>query len=227
MESTGIRARIKLPDYTKSEELMNMVTHIVGGGLGVVALLACVIVAALYHNVWGIVSGCVYGLTMILMFTMSSIYHGLRIEVPKLVFRIIDHCSIFLLIAGTYTPVLLCGFRAAYPFDAWLLFGLVWGIAITGVVLNCISLERFKALSLVCYLGMGWASLIRLPQLIEVLGLGFFVMMLAGGVVYTIGAVFYGFGRKRRYMHSVFHIFVDVASVLHSVAIIVFVMPGS
>jgi hemolysin III len=227
METTETQARLSLPGYTRGEELFNMITHIVGGGLGVFGLLACAIVAAFSRNVWGIVSGCVYGVTVVFMFTMSSIYHGLRIEVPKLVFRIIDHCSIFILIAGTYTPVLLCSFRSAYPVDAWMIFALIWGIALIGVVLNTVSLERFKVFSLVCYLGMGWASLIRLPQLIDVLGTGFFVMMLMGGVVYTIGAVFYGFGRKRRYMHSVFHIFVDVASILHSVAIIVFVMPYS
>jgi len=225
MEITKTRMGQALPDYSRREELLNMVTHIVGGGLGIVAMLACAIVAAYNRNVWGIVSGCVYGVTVTVMFTMSSIYHGLRIEVPKRVFRIIDHCSIFLLIAGTYTPILLCSFRSAHPLDAWLVFGAIWAVALVGVVLNAIDLNRFKALSLFCYLAMGWAALVRLPQLIDTLGFGFFLMMLLGGVVYTIGAVFYAIGGKLRYMHSVFHIFVDVASVLHSLAIIIYVMP--
>ena len=214
-----------LPSYTRGEELFNVVTHIVGGGLGAAALVACVIIAALNQNVWGIISGSIYGAMAILLFTMSSIYHGLRMEKPKRVFRIIDHCTIYVLIAGTYTPITLTRFREMYPVDAWMMFSVIWGLAILGIVLNAINLHRFRVLSMICYLGMGWMAVFRINRLAEVLGGTFFLLILLGGVLYTTGAVFYAVGKKKKYMHSVFHLFVNVASVLHSVAIAIFIMP--
>jgi len=220
----GYRRRNALPSYTRGEEAFNMVTHIVGGGLGAAALVACVIVAAFSQNAWGVVSGAIYGAMAILLFTMSSVYHGLRVEKPKRVFRIIDHCTIYLLIAGTYTPITLTRFREVYPVDAWVMFSVIWGLAIFGIVLNAINLHRFRVLSMVCYLGMGWMALFRINRLVEVLGGTFFMMILLGGALYTTGAVFYGVGKKKKYMHSVFHLFVNAASVLHSVAIAIFLM---
>jgi len=213
-----------MPRYTKGEELFNMITHIVGGGLGVVALLFCVIVAAYNQNMWGVVTGLVYGFSVVILFTMSSIYHGLRAGLPKKVFRILDHCTIYVLIAGTYTPILLTHFREAYPTDAWVLFGILWGIAAIGIALNAIDLKRFIVFSVVCYLAMGWAAIFRINQLISVLGQPFFILILLGGIFYTIGVAFYAVGKHKKYMHSIFHLFVIVASILHSVAIAVFVM---
>ena len=214
-----------LPSYARSEELFNMITHIVGGGLGFVALLACVIVAAFTQNVWGIVSGCIYGFCIILLFTISSIYHGLSIEKPKRIFRIIDHCMIYVLIAGTYTPITLNQFRVRYPLEAWTIFGVIWGLAAIGIVLTSVNMKRFQVFSLICYLGMGWMSVFRINRLIEVLGSTFFILILIGGVLYTLGAMFYVVGKKKKFMHSVFHLFVNVASILHSVAIAVYIMP--
>lgn len=219
------QAKNALPNYTRGEEVFNMTTHIVGGGLGLVALIACVIVAGLHHNAWGIVSGIIYGITVILLFTMSSVYHGLRIGKPKRVFRILDHCTIYVLIAGTYTPILLGEFRAVHTADAWIIFGIIWGLAIIGITLTGIDRKRFAAFALVCYLGMGWTAIFRINRLVEVLGLPFFVLILIGGVLYTVGAIFYGVGKHKKYMHSVFHLFVNAASILHSVAIATFVMP--
>lgn len=219
------RIKLGLPDYTKGEEIFNMVTHIVGGGLGLVALIACVIVAAFNHNVWGIVSGSIYGFTVILLFTMSSIYHGLKIGLPKKVFRILDHCTIYLLIAGTYTPILLGAFRAAYPTDAWVLFGLIWGFAILGTTLTAINRKKFAIFAIICYLGMGWMAMFRVNLIISVLGVPFMVMILIGGVLYTVGVLFYAVGKKKKFMHSIFHLFVNAASIVHSVAIAIFVMP--
>ena len=216
---------IKLPNYTRSEEIFNMVTHIVGGGLGVLALIACVIVAAVNYNVWGVVSGSIYGSTVIILFTMSSIYHGLKKEKPKRLFRLIDHCTIFILIAGTYTPMVLNQFREVYPVDAWSMFGIVWGLAILGIILNSIDLHRFRIFSIVCYLGMGWLLIFRVTRLIEVIGSPFFILMLLGGILYTLGVIFYVVGKKKKFMHSVFHLFVNAASILHSVAIAVYIMP--
>jgi len=213
-----------MPRYTRGEELFNMITHIVGGGLGVVALLFCVIVAAYNQNMWAITSGLVYGFSVVILFTMSSIYHGLRAGLPKKVFRILDHCTIYVLIAGTYTPILLTHFREAYPTDAWVLFGVLWGLAAIGIILNAVDLKRFIVFSVICYLGMGWAAIFRINQLISVLGMPFFVLILIGGILYTIGVAFYAVGKRRKYMHSIFHLFVIAASILHSVAIAVFVM---
>jgi len=217
--------KFELPGYTRGEEIFNMVTHIVGGGLGLVALLACVIVAAYHQNIAGIVGGAIYGFCVILLFTMSSIYHGLKIGLPKRVFRILDHCTIYVLIAGTYTPIILTEFRRVYPQDAWTMFGILWGLAIIGVTLTAINRKKFKHFALACYLGMGWMAIFRINRLVEVLGAPFFVLILIGGLLYTVGVLFYVIGKKKKYMHSVFHLFVNVASILHSVAIAVFVMP--
>ena len=214
-----------LPNYSRSEELINMITHIVGGALGFIALLACVIVAAFHHNVVGVVSGIIYGMTVILLFAMSSIYHGLKKELPKRVFRVLDHCTIYILIAGTYTPIVLGEFRRAYPLDAWVIFGTIWGLAVIGITLTAIDRKRFAIFAIVCYLGMGWMAVFRINRLVEVLGAPFFILILTGGVLYTLGVVFYGIGKKKKYMHSVFHFFVIAASIFHSVAIAAFVMP--
>jgi len=215
-----------LPVYTRGEERFNMITHIAGGGLGLVAMLACVIVAAYNRNGWGITSGIIYGCTVILLFTMSSLYHGLRKELPKRVFRILDHCTIYILIAGTYTPIALNRFRVEYPIDAWVVFGVIWGLAILGITLTAINRKRFAAFSLVCYLGMGWMAVFRISSRIEVLGVAFFVLLIVGGVLYTVGVAFYAVGKKIKYMHSIFHLFVNAASIVHSVAIAAFVMGG-
>ena len=218
-------SKLTLPNYTKGEEIFNMTSHIVGGGLGLVALLACVIVAAFHQNVWGVVSGGIYGFSVILLFTMSSIYHGLRVGLPKRVFRVLDHCTIYVLIAGTYTPIVLGQFRATFPVDAWVIFGVIWGLAVIGITLTAIDRKRFHKFALACYLGMGWMAMFRINRLIEVLGVPFFVLILIGGILYTIGAVIYVIGKKKKFMHSVFHLFVNAASILHSVAIATFVMP--
>ena len=145
-----------LPNYTKGEEIANMVTHIIGGVIGIVALVLCVVFAAKNKNVYGIVSGSIFGAMMILLYTMSSIYHGLSPKLTaKKVFQIIDHCTIFLLIAGTYTPIVLCAVREYSPALGWTLFGVIWGFAILGIVLNSIDLTKYKTFSMICYLVMG------------------------------------------------------------------------
>jgi hemolysin III len=218
------RKILKLPGYCRGEERMNMVTHIIGAGLGLVALLACVVVAAFNQSVVGVVTAMIYGFSVIILFTMSSIYHGLHIGLPKKIFRILDHCTIFVLIAGTYTPILLNEFRAVYPVDAWILFGVIWGMAILGITMKAININRFKAFSIFAYLLLGWAALFRIGPMMSVLGVPFFALLLTGGGLYTLGVVFYIAGRKKKYMHSVFHLFVVAASILHSVAIAVFIL---
>ena len=225
MKTKTRKSKLELPDYTRGEERFNMITHIVGGGLGFIALLACVIVAAFHNNVLGVVSGIIYGSTVILLFTMSSIYHGLKIGLPKRIFRVLDHCTIYILIAGTYTPIVLSRFMQVYPLDAWLIFGIIWGLAIIGIILTAIDRKRFMPFALTCYLGMGWMAIFRINRLVEVLGLPFFILILIGGGLYTLGVLFYAIGKRKKYMHSVFHLFVNAASILHSIAIAAFVMP--
>lgn len=206
----------KLPNYTKGEEIFNMVSHIVGGAIGIAALALCVIFAALRHNVYGVVSSAIYGATMIILYTMSSIYHGLKPNLmAKKVFQVIDHCSIFLLIAGTYTPIALSALRNYSAPLGWWIFGIIWGSATLGVVLNSIDIEKFKKFSMICYLAMGWCIVIAAKATYITLGMGGISFLIAGGLCYTVGAILYGMGKKRRYIHSVFHLFVVFGSILH------------
>lgn len=214
-----------LPTYTRGEEIFNMVSHIVGGALGIVAIVLCVVFAAIHHNVYGIVSGAVFGATLILLYTMSSIYHGLKpYRKAKKVFQVIDHCSIFLLIAGSYTPFALCTLREYNTALGWWIFGIIWGLAILGIVLNSIDISRYKVFSMICYLVMGWCIIFKINVVYEALGLGGFLLLLAGGIVYTIGAIAYGVGKKHKWMHSVFHIACIIGSLLHFLCIVLYVV---
>ena len=222
--------RIKLKDrilskYTKGEEIFNMTSHIVGAALGVVATVLCIVFAAIRGNVYGVVSGSIYGVTMILLYTMSSIYHGLSPKrYSKRVFQVLDHCSIFLLIAGSYTPFALCTIREADILAGWLIFGVIWLLAIIGIVLNSIDIKKFKVFSMICYLAMGWCIILKVNLLPKLLGMNGFILLVAGGVAYTIGAILYGVGKKHKYMHSVFHLFILLGSILHFLCILLYVM---
>ena len=214
----------QLPNYTKGEEIFNMVSHIVGGALGIVTTVLCVIFATLHSNIFGVVSGAVFGSSMIILYTMSSIYHGLHPNTAKKIFQIIDHCSIFLLIAGTYTPISLCVLREYNTALGWTIFGIIWGLAILGIILNAIDLKRFNIISMVLYLGMGWCIIFTAKSVYNYVGLAGFILLVSGGISYTIGAVLYGLGRKHRYMHSIFHLCVVFGSLLHFLCILLYVM---
>ena len=214
---------ITIPAYSKGEEIFNMVTHIVGGALGVVATTLCVIRAALHGNVYGVIGGSIFGAMMILLYTMSSIYHGLYpYSNAKKVFRILDHCSIFVLIAGTYTPMTLCAVRSVNPALGWTLFGIVWGLSAVGILLNALDLKRFSKISMVLYIGLGWCIIFSLKAVITAIGVGGMVFLVLGGVAYTVGALFYKV--KKPYMHSVFHLFIVLGSILHFFCIFFYVM---
>ena len=224
MKRTPLSER-QLPDYTRGEEIFNMVTHIVGGALGIAALVLCVVFSAIKGNVYGVVSGALFGATMILLYAMSSIYHGLSPHLgAKRVFQVLDHCTIFLLIAGTYTPVALCSLRAYSPALGWTIFGVIWGVAALGIALNGVDLKRYKTFSMICYLAMGWLIIFTARLLPKLLGRGGVTFLVLGGVAYTLGAALYALGRKYRYVHSVFHIFVVIGSVLHFFCIFFYVI---
>ena len=224
MKRTKLADRI-LPSYTKGEEIFNMVSHIVGGAFGVVATVLCVVFSAIHGNGYGVVSGAIYGTTMILLYTMSSIYHGLKPNLKaKKVFQVIDHCSIFLLIAGSYTPFALCTFREYNTALGWTIFGVIWAFAILGIVLNSIDLKKYRVFSMICYLAMGWCVIVKAPLLPKLLEIPGTVLLVLGGVAYTVGAIFYGFGKKHKYIHSVFHLFILLGSILQFFTILLYVM---
>ena len=223
MARTRLRDR-KLPPYTKGEEIFNMVSHIVGGALGITATVLCVVFATLHHNVLGVVSGAIFGTMMIILYTMSSIYHGLRPNLAKKVFQIFDHCSIFLLIAGTYTPFALCVLRQHSQALGWTIFGVIWGLAVLGIVLKSIDIKMFEVISFILYIGMGWCIIFTAKIVFDIIGSIGFALLLAGGIAYTMGAVMYCFTSKLRYIHSIFHIFVVIGSLLHFLCILLFIM---
>ena len=224
MKRTKLGDRI-LPKYTKGEEIFNMTSHIVGGALGIVALVLCVVFAAVHGNGYGVVSGAIYGVTMIILYTMSSIYHGLNPKrKAKKVFQVLDHCSIYLLIAGSYTPFALCTLREYNTALGWTIFGVIWFVAILGIILNSIDIKKFRVFSMICYLVMGWCIVFRINLLPELLGTAGFVLLLLGGLSYTIGAILYGLGKKHKYMHSVFHLFILLGSLLQFFTILLYVM---
>ena len=224
MKRTKLQDRI-LPTYTKGEEIFNMTSHIVGGALGIVATVLCVVFAAIHGNGYGVVSGAIYGVTMIILYTMSSIYHGLNPKrKAKKVFQILDHCSIYLLIAGSYTPFALVSLREYSTALGWTIFGVVWAMAILGIVLNSIDIKKYKVFSMICYLVMGWCIVFKIGLLPSLIRVGGFVLLLLGGLSYTIGAIIYGLGKKHKYMHSVFHLFILLGSLLQFFTILLYVM---
>lgn len=216
----------KLPDYTRGEEIFNMVTHIVGGGLGVIICALCVIKSFINWDAYQIVGSFIYGFSMIILYTVSSVYHGLKSPMGKKVMQVIDHCSVFILISGTYTPIALTSLREHNTALGWTVFGVVWSISALGITLNAIDLKKYNVFSIICYLAQGWCIILTGKTAIEAIGFKGFMWLLAGGIAYTIGAVLYGIaGRKTvRYMHSVFHIFVVIGSFLQFIAILFYVV---
>ncbi len=223
MSRTKLRDRL-LPSYTRKEELFNMISHIVGGGFGVVALALCVVFSAIKGNPWSVVGSAIYGASLISLYTMSSVYHGLKSEMGKKVMQVLDHCTIYFLIAGTYTPILLSCLIPYSPAWGWTIFGLVWGCAAVGVVFAAIDHKKFAVLSMICYIGMGWCIVIAGKVALEAIPFAGLMWLLAGGIAYTIGAVLYVIGRKKKYMHCVFHIFCIIGSILQFVCIFFYII---
>lgn len=217
----SLKNKIPLPDYTLGEEITNSVTHGIGTMLSITALVLCIVRSAIHHDAWAVVSSAIYGSTLVVLYLMSTIYHSLARNKAKRVFRIIDHCSIFLLIAGTYTPYTLVSIRGPL---GWSMFGVIWGMAIAGIVFNAIDLEKFSKISFICYLVMGWAVVMAIKPIIASVAKGGLILLLAGGIAYSLGAVFYAVGAKKKYIHSVWHIFVIIGSVLHFFSVFFYVI---
>lgn len=223
MTRTKLYDRV-LPNYTKGEEILNTLSHSVGAVFGIVALLTCIMASITKQNIWGLVSSIIYGTSLILLYTMSSIYHGLPKGMAKKVLQVIDHCTIYLLIAGTYTPVMLCAVRSISPAWAWLIMGLVWGCALIATIFTAIDLKRYAKFSMICYIGMGWCVVLAIKPTLQAVSFPGLLWLLFGGISYTVGAVLYGLGKKHRYIHSIFHVFVVAGSVLQYICVLFYIL---
>lgn len=197
------------------EELMNAITHGVGALLAIAGTVLLIVRSASYGSAVNVVSVTLFGASMIVLYTISCLYHALKMGRGKRVFQVLDHCSIFLLIFGTYIPLCLVTVGGAF---GWTLFGVMGGCAVVGVVLNAVDLKRWKRLSQVLYLVMGWMGVIALPTLFrELTRLGFLFLVL-GGVAYTVGVIFYR-NKEKRFWHGIWHFFVLAGTVLHFFAV--------
>ena len=214
--------KITIPKYSLGEEIINAISHGLGVLLGITALILTIIFAAKNNNTIGIVSACIYGSTMIIMYLMSCLYHSLspRLKAKK-VFRVIDHCDIYIFIAGCYTPYCLSLIKGT---EGLIIFIIIWLSAIIGVLLNAINLEKFQITASAMYLIMGWLIIFSYNDIKSLLPSTGLNLLIGGGVIYTIGAILYGIGSKRKYFHSVFHFFVLAGSVFHFFSILLYVM---
>lgn len=210
-----------LPKYSLSEELISSISHGVGAALAIAALVIGLVFSVMYNNAWCVVSMAVYGSTLIILYMMSTLYHSLRPNAGKRVMRVFDHCSIFLLIAGTYTPYTLVTLRGPL---GWTLFGIVWGAAALGITLNAVDLKKFTKFSMICYIAMGLAIFVAIRPMMDKMAMNGLVLLLVGGAAYLLGAVLYVMGKKVTYMHSVWHFFVLAGSILHYFSILFYVV---
>ena len=221
MDKMEKRKLLDLPVYTLGEELTNAISHGLGAAFGIVALVLCVVFSAREGDVWKIVSSAIYGASMIVLYSISTIYHALGINRAKKVFRTLDHCSIYFLIAGTYTPYTLVAMRES---SGIAVFIVVWAAAALGIVLNAINVHRFRVVSMILYIAMGWAVVFSARDLVAAVPPVGVTLLISGGVLYTIGAVLYGIGKTKKYMHSVFHFLALGGSVCHFISVFAHVL---
>ncbi len=196
--------------YTVGEEIANSVTHGIGVALSIAACVLLIISSAKSGSALKVVCASIYGACLILLFLMSTLYHAIVPEKAKKVFRVFDHTSIFILIAGSYTPVMLVTIGGAL---GWTIFGIVWGMALIGIVLNSISIEKFKVFSMIAYIAMGWCVIFAIKPVVELLDRNALIFLVTGGLAYTLGIIFYKM-KNIPYMHSVWHLFVLAGAIL-------------
>ena len=197
--------------YSLGEEIFNSISHGAGAGLSIAGTVVLIVFAAVYADSWAVVSASIYGASLIILYTMSTLYHAITNVTAKKLFRIMDHNTIFFLIAGTYTPYTLVTLRGGL---GWTMFGIIWGAAILGIVLTSINLEKYRKFSLVCYIAMGMAILLAVKPMLDNMPFLALLFLLIGGAFYLIGVIFYVL-KKYKYMHSIWHLFVIGGSVFH------------
>ena len=221
---------VNIPKYSLAEELLNAISHGLGAVFGIVALVLMLLKTCPGGDPFAIASSIIYGLSLIILFTISCIYHSLAKNNGKRVLRILDHDMIYILISGTYTPYMLVALRQYNVWNlgtgtvAYLMFALVYVFCIIGAVFNSINIKKYAKLSMACYIVSGWIVVSALPVLWNIITPWGVLLLLFGGIVYTIGAVLYGIGHKKKYFHSLFHLFVLIGAVLMFISVYCFVL---
>ncbi|MEG2348159.1 MAG: hemolysin III family protein [Clostridia bacterium] len=212
--------------YTKGEEIANSITHGIGALFAIAGLIIMIIFSAFTGDVWKIVSVTIYGVTLVILYTFSTLYHAITNKKAKKFLQIFDHSSVYLLIAGTYTPFSLVTLRNC-SYKGWLIFGIVWAVALFGIFMQTVFPRRFKFLNVSSYVLVGWIIIFVMKDLIQMLSLSNSVnalwLLLAGGIAYTIGVIFYSL-KKMKYFHFIWHLFVLIGSILHFIAIMFYII---
>ncbi len=212
----------KSPDtYNIKEEIASSVTHGIGAALSVAALVILVVFASKQGDPWRIVSSIIFGSSMIMLYLSSTFYHAFQNPKLKSLFKVFDHASIYLLIAGTYTPFLLVSIRGAW---GWSLFGVIWGLALFGIIFKAFFIHKFRILSTLMYVFMGWIVVIAMKQMLLKIPPGGMILLVLGGLSYTFGVIFY-INKKIKFNHAIWHLFVLGGTTLHFFAILLFVLP--
>jgi hemolysin III len=214
---------ISLAQYSKTEEIANWITHAVALLLSITALVLMVVYSTRFGNVYHIVSSAVFGTTLILLYSASTLYHLVPVGRAKNVFQKLDHAMIYLLIAGTYTPYTLVNLRGPW---GWSIFAVVWGLALTGLLLELIMKKRLGWLSVSLYLFLGWIIVIAVKPLMANLAAGGIVLLVAGGLFYSLGVIFY-LWKRLPFQHAIWHLFVIAGSLCHFFSIFLYVIPAS
>ncbi len=212
---------IQLLRNTFYEELANTTTHGIGTILAAIGLGVMTVLAAIYGDVWHITSVTIFGATLVILYAISTLYHNAQRPKVKALLQIMDHSAIYLLIAGTYTPFTLVNLRGPW---GWSLFGVVWGLAVFGIFLEVFAGKKWRLLSIILYLIMGWLVVVAVKPLVDELKLGGFILLSSGGLFYTLGILFYAW-KSLPYNHAVWHLFVLTGSILHCFAVIFYVIP--
>jgi hemolysin III len=207
--------------YSIGEEIANSITHGIGVILAIVALVTLIACATTYGSSWHIVSVSIYGSTLVLLYSASTLYHSIRKPVPKSVFQILDHSAIYILIAGTYTPFTLVNLRGPW---GWSIFAFIWLLAFIGIVLQFGRMIRLSKASLFLYIGMGWTIIVAIKPLIASVETGGIILLFLGGISYTLGLLFYRW-ETLKFNHAVWHLFVLAGSILHFFAVLFYVIP--
>ena len=209
--------------YSLKEEIAHSVTHGIGVLLSVIGLAMLIVYSSQYGDAWHVVSSSIYGATLIVLYTSSTLYHAVTLPDLKRFLQKLDHAAIFLLIAGTYTPFTLVNLRGGW---GWTLFGVVWSIAIAGMVMELIVKKRYKRISLSLYLGLGWIVMIAIEPMMSNVDMGGLILLLVGGLFYSLGVIFYVW-KTLVYHHAIWHLFVLAGSACHFFAVFLYVIPGS
>jgi hemolysin III len=207
---------------TLIEELLNSVTHGIGALLGVAALVLLVVLSAEQDSAIKVVGSAIFGASLIIMYSASAMYHAVRKPYWKRLYKVVDHSSIYLLIAGSYTPVVLVVLNPGW---GWSLFGVIWGLALLGLIFKLFATGKFEIISTTAYVCMGWLAIIAIKPLYDALPLAGFIWLLAGGISYTLGVIFYAWDQLR-FGHAIWHLFVLGGSICHFFLILWYVVPA-